>query len=128
MENEIIETRVSKIWLGEDGILRTTFIPDAELTLEDAIEIFHASKKVTGGKKAVSLVDARNVKSATSEVRKYGAREETVIYRAAIAVLVSSSITRALGNIFMRLNKPPYPSRLFTTEAEAMEWLKDFLD
>jgi hypothetical protein len=36
-------------------------------------------------------------------------------------------VARAIGNFFMGLNKPLIPTRLFTSEAEALGWLREFV-
>ena len=38
-----------------------------------------------------------------------------------------SPLTRAIGNFFLGLNKPLMPTRLFTSEEEALAWLKTFV-
>ena len=53
--------------------------------------------------------------------------EDPFSYRTqVVAVLVDSLATKMLVNFFVRVNKPPTPSRLFTDDAKAIEWLKDF--
>jgi hypothetical protein len=128
MENEVIETRVARIWLDQDGILHNVILPNAMVMLEDAKEISNSNAEVAEGKKIVGLVDARNVKSATREARKFAARDETKTSRAAIAILVGSPLSRVIGNFFISIDKPPYPTRPFTSETEAIEWLKGFLE
>jgi hypothetical protein len=59
MERDVIETRVSRIWLGEDGILRVINRPGAEFTLEDAVANHEATLKITGGRRVPILVDMR---------------------------------------------------------------------
>jgi len=128
MENKVIETRTARIWLDQDGILHNTFLPNAEVGFEDAKEIGIANAKAAGGKKVVSLIDARKVKSAVREARKFGVRDETETTRVATAILVDSPISRVIGNFFINIDKPPYPTRLFTTETKAIDWLKEFFD
>ncbi len=128
MANETIETRAAEIWLGDDGIVRNTFLSQVEVTEDDAREIRDANTKVTMGKKVPLLVDARKVKSVTRRARTFGARDENIEHRSAVAVLVGSPLSRTIGNIFMKINNPPYPTHLFTSEAEAIQWLKGFLD
>ena len=41
--------------------------------------------------------------------------------------LIRSPLARAIGNFFRGLNKPLFPTRLFTSEPEAMAWLRSFL-
>lgn len=124
---EVIETSVCTVWMGSDGIVRNVFHLKVEVTLPDAIETNKANLEVGGGNKIVCLIDARNVKSSNREAREFGARPETVDQRTAAAILIGSPVSRAIGTLFMKLSRPPYPSRLFTSETEAVDWLKEFL-
>ena len=128
MKNEIIRTRMSQIWLDEDGIIRaTTILPHAEQTLADAHEIIVAVAKISQGKKYPLLSDVRNIKSVDRPAREYFAKEFDKVVSAA-AGLVGSPMTMIMANFFLRVNKPSLPTRLFTSEAEAIEWLKGFIE
>jgi hypothetical protein len=43
-----------------------------------------------------------------------------------VAVVVDSPMSKIIGNIYLGLNKPITPSRLFTDEKDAVEYLKQF--
>jgi hypothetical protein len=128
MENEVVVTRSAKIWLGEDGIVRS-IEPRAEaVTLAYTKEIFSAILKVSKGKKRPFLADIRKIKSVDRESREYFASEEVSNAVSAIALLVSSPVSKVIGNFYMRLNNPVCPTKLFTSESEAIEWLKGFIE
>ncbi len=44
-----------------------------------------------------------------------------------VTLNAGAPLSRAIGNIFMGLNKPDFPLRLFTSDAEALAWLTGFL-
>lgn len=46
----------------------------------------------------------------------------------AFAMLVDTPLSRTLDNFYLGLNKPPLPTRLFTTEDKGLEWLKGYLE
>jgi len=46
---------------------------------------------------------------------------------AAVAILTQSKLARMLGNLFMQLERSPYPNRLFDDEAAAIAWLRNQL-
>ena len=119
-----VRTRFSKIWLREDGIIQMVFDPGSEFTLTDTRESLECIVKLSKGKRYPLLVDMRDIKSAD-----YGARQEAATFEDAIslAALISSPVSRMIGNVFLTLYKIAYPIRLFTSEAEAIEWLKGFL-
>ena len=127
MEKEII-TRTSKIWLGEDGIIRWTCLPLKEEVLADAIENVEAASKISKDKKSPLLVDLRNLKSVDRKARAYYAGDEAAKVFRACVLLIDSPISKIIGNIFLNFNKPKYPVKLFTSETDAIEWLKGFVE
>jgi len=120
--NEIV-TRTERIWM-EDGIVRCVVLPTPTHTLADAQENSRAFKTVTGGGRALMLLDTRASKGLDREARLYYVRPEAAGEVLALAMLIDSQIGRILGNFFMNVSKPPFALRLFTSEAEAVAWLK----
>lgn len=122
------DVRAQIISLDDDGIIRTRMQPGVfDLELADAQDVIRAVTTVSGGVRRPVLVDLRELRSMTRECRKYFAGPETAAAEAAAALLVVSPVGRAVGNFFMGLNKPLVPTRLFTSEPEAMVWLSGFM-
>jgi hypothetical protein len=44
----------------------------------------------------------------------------------ATALIISSPLSRAIGNFFLGLNRTSMPTRLFTSEADALAWLSEY--
>ena len=132
MENEVIANEHSAVRLGEDGILRNIHRnADTESranTVKETKEVFSAIKQVSKGKKHPFLSDIRKVKSTDRESRDFFAGEEVANAISAMALLVGSAIGKIIGNFFLGFNKPKYPVKLFTSESEAIVWLKGFTD
>lgn len=106
LPSDLIETCAAKVWMN-DGIMRLSFFPGTEITLEAAGEITAAFEHLSDGIKFPYLVDTRNVKSATRAVRIYASRPELSKVRSASAILIASPMSKALGNIYLKLNPPP---------------------
>ena len=122
------DLRSQSISLGDDGIIRMQMQPGVfDLELADAQEVIGAVSALCGGVRRPVLVDLRGVRSMTRECRKYFAGPETAAAEAAAALLVVSPIARAIGNFFMGLNKPLMPTRLFTSEDDALVWLRGYV-
>lgn len=128
MIESIIEMRVAKIWFEDDGVIRVIFLPGAEVTLEDMKEINVISTKLSENKKVPVFTDIREIKSMTREARLFASSEIAVKVTSAVAALTGTPVSRVLANFFMGINKPPFPTRLFTSEAKALEWLKGFTE
>jgi hypothetical protein len=127
MENEEI-VRVAKLWMGDDGIVRIIHIPGAEVTLEDAQETMAAYLKLNNGKRRPLFIDTKTMKSMTRETRQYYAGEEAAKVASAAAIVVGTPVSRVLGNFYIGLSNPRLPSRLFSSENEALEWLKGYIE
>jgi hypothetical protein len=128
MEGEQLEIRGARLWLGEDGIFRFIHVPGSVLALEDAREIMAGYLQLYEGKRRPALIDMRNLKSFDREARKYFAGEEARQTVRAQAIVVGSPVSRVLGNFYLGLSPPQTPIRLFTSEDEALEWLKGYLE
>lgn len=128
MDREIITTRTLKIWLGDDGIMRSNPLANAEMTLADAKEANEIIWKLSANKKRPLFCDYSGIRSQDAECRDYYASEETAAVTLVCAILVGSPVSKIIGNFYMGLNKPATPTRLFTSQDSAIAWLKGFLD
>ena len=128
MDNEGIVTRVNKVWLGEDGIVRIIHVPGAEVTLEDCKETMAAYLKLNKGKRLPLFVDTRKMKSFSRAGRQYYSGEEAALVASAAAIIVDTPVSKALGNFYLGVSNPHLPSRLFSSDSEALEWLKGYLE
>jgi len=112
------------VWLNEDGIVITIGKLESQDT-ETARENMVYTKKVTGGKPRPLLVDMTKVRSMSK-----GAREEYVQQGGAtitaVALLTRSGVSNMIANIFISLNKPQVPVKLFTDPDKAKEWLMEY--
>ncbi|MFH1682495.1 MAG: STAS/SEC14 domain-containing protein [Candidatus Woesearchaeota archaeon] len=126
MRSGEFKTPITQGWLGEDQVARVFFSPNAQVTLQDAKDHFAACLKASRGERHPVLVDIRNLKSVEHPARKFFADESFSKFTKASALLVGSPLSKVLGSFFIGLNRPPYPIRIFSSEDEALEWLKKF--
>jgi hypothetical protein len=114
-----------RMWLRPDGIVQLAWAPRINVLLEDAVAAFAALAQVTGGRSSPLLVDMRDVGQQARPARLEFARRYDVV--SAVALVVGSPLSRMMGNLFMSMNKPLTPTRLFDKEAPAVEWLLRFI-
>ena len=126
MSNEI-EVRTQRIWLADDGIIHAKLKPHVEVDRADAEEAIRAISSLCQGTRRPVFVDMSDIKFMSREARTYFAGPETAKVESAAALLIRSPLTKAIGNFFMGLNRPLFPTRLFTSEAEALTWLRELL-
>lgn len=128
MQPHEITTRTAIQRVDEHGMFHAVILPGIEQTLADAQENVRACAQIGGGKRRPLLVDIRQIKSQSREARDYYAGEESAANYSAVAILVGSPISRMIGNFLTGFNRSAYsPVMLFTSEAEAIAWLRTFL-
>lgn len=127
MEKEVFEIKTAKIWLGEDGIVYIKILPKSEITLKDIKEQFKIASKLVNNKRVPFLIDSRGVKSIERGARKF-IQEESEKIVTQLAILIGSYISRLIGNFFIGINKVPYPTKIFTLEDKAIQWLKRHIE
>lgn len=112
--------------MGDDGILRVQYPQNCHLTLA-LMEKFHQKRLDVCSEPCALLVHAETVASAEYEAQQFASHEEVAPLVLAMGIIVKSVFTRAMSELFMRFHKPPYPTRVFTEERAALEWLAQFL-
>ena len=119
-ENEYVE-----IWI-ENGIVYEVFKPDTILTIDVAKQVVIDRLKVSNEMTTPIFIDIRNLISSDSRARQYMASKGAVDYISAGAFLMDNELMRLLGNIFIKVDKPLIPTKLFTDTEKALTWLQSF--
>ena len=116
----------AKIWLGDDGIVRIKYPDNFHITMDVMESVYQQHLQITTEKRPI-LADCGTVASVDYDAQQFVSTEERAALTSALAVIVKSAFTRAMGQMFMMFHKPPYPTRMFQHEEDAIEWLKTFL-
>jgi len=109
----------------EDELLVCQYARNLHLSLEVAKQCVEGRIFFSKGKNCLLLVDMTGIKSTTREARHYMATIGTTQVIAA-ALITGSTLNRALANLFLTVNKPQVPTRLFTNPEKAKQWLRQF--
>ena len=115
--------RATRYWVDDEGIIRGVLITP-EFTLADAVEMMEMHRTLTAGKPRCLLMNITAVRALAREVRSYFGDPEHATIHKAVALVVGSPLSRAVGNFFLGLNKPAVPMRLFSDEESAVNWLR----
>ena len=121
-----IPTRTGMICVDTHGIVHVRFNPGAEETLADAQACVSSVLSLFDGETRPLLVDMRLLKSLERDARNYYGSPEVMCHTTALALLVGSRVSTVIANFFLSVTKSSVPTRLFTDEAQAIEWLKGF--
>ena len=119
-ENEFI-----KIWL-EDDIIFLEYAPNVVITLDIAIKIVKERLKISSGTTRPMVSDARKAATMDKDARGYFSEGDSIKYVSAGAILINNKLHQFIGNIFLKVNKPPIPAKLFTSKESALKWLERY--
>jgi hypothetical protein len=125
MGDQGITLRTGRFW-REGSVLRGECFDAAEETLDDAKEQLVHQRKMLDGRPLPFLMDIRRVRSLSRDARAYFASPAAAEVFSATALIISSPLSRAIGNFFLGLNRTSMPTRLFTSEADALAWLSEY--
>ena len=120
------QTTTQKLyWDADENIVRGELdsTPQDLETAEENVEAQARIRDALGRKMTRVLVDMRAATQISREARNYYAGKRTASIQRATALLVASPLSATIGNFFMGLNKPLSPTKVFTNEKEAIDWL-----
>ena len=124
MKSKVIEGSKCRLWL-QNEILYVVYYSHVDITLEDAKITVAKQQDILNGKKLPLFVDISQILSIEKNARTYfstiGSEDPL-----AVALLVKTPLSKMIGNFFIGLNKTICPSKLFTTEREAISWLNGY--
>ncbi len=113
--------------LRADGIIQVTVNANQEIDIIEIKEIIEAIGKVGNYKKYPILIQASNSITPTPEARAYLAKPNANPYTIASAFMVKSLQHKLIMNAYLKINRPERPTKMFSSESHAIEWLKSFL-
>lgn len=108
--------------LGDDGIVRLRWPENITVTGAAARAAVAAVEVLNAGQRRPMLVDMAVTKAVTREARTVFGQPGSP---SRIALLGSSPVDRVIANFILGVSSVPVPTRFFTVESEAMEWLRN---
>jgi hypothetical protein len=110
------------IELDERDIVHVRYEPDTNLKVDILREVFGRIEEVSGGRRLPVIVHMENIKSADRETRSFAGSSNVA---SIMALLSSSPIDRAIGNFYMFVSNPTTPTKMFSSEEDAIRWIED---
>jgi hypothetical protein len=74
-----------------------------------------------------ALINIKDMKTSKKEVRDYMSGDELNSMIIATALITGSGLSKILGNLFLSFSKPQFPTKLFSEEEKAAEWLQQYI-
>jgi hypothetical protein len=120
-----VKTSTATIQKIEGGIIEVIFDNDIIETLETVKENFEVSIKLADDKEYLLLVNTSKIIFADNEAREFAANSDIAKkYLKKVAINSNSYVGTAVANLFLKVNRPPYPFKVFHSWVKAVEWLK----
>ena len=125
-DKKIFDNGLSFLWWGKEGVLFSLSkkgIPLTKTNLENAFEII---SKLAGGEKICFIADMTlTSQPENKEAYDFAIEKMTELFKAH-AMIASSPMSKMIANLYLHIKKLPYPAKIFTSEIDALEWLRQF--
>jgi len=122
---------IGHVEIDHSGFCRVTFDTNKSDTLDVvcAEELVEAVFAKCRGKKHAILTDSRGaVGTVTPKAREYIRNAPKMVQvRLAVAFVVDSVANRVIANLYIKINRPPNPTKVFNNEEDAVLWLKKYI-
>jgi hypothetical protein len=122
---EILKIHCAELSFHDRNIIRFKLLDDIDIEKQDAEEAIEAINTITQGKKYYLLTETGNNFTASAESREYMASNIGSTSIVANAIYLKSLPIRLIINVYVKINKPVVPTKVFNSEALALEWLNE---
>ena len=123
---EIFEGELATYWLRDDGIL-VSVSKSPKRTIENVKANHVLVKKITNGKRAPLLIYLSNSPIPDKETRKFSAEQLPNVY-SAMAMVSKPGLANLIMKMVFAFKPPAIPTKSFTDDQKALEWLKGFVE
>lgn len=110
----------------EEGILLATW-KAVKIDINTAKAAIRIRLDVTKGERYPALIKIASIKDSTKEARDFLASEEGCRGLIAGAIILSSIVEEVMASLYIYLNKPIIPTKIFRDEIKAKKWLAHYL-
>lgn len=124
-KSEILYFDKVAIFLRMDDILQIHMLDDFDCKLAEAQRNLDAIIKLSNGKKYPILAIYGNYNNFSNEAKELVANHTLTLADA--LVTQENWAIQLLAKIYLRVNKPLRPTKVFDDVEEAVDWLKTFL-
>jgi len=124
-DRPIIEGEIATYWIDDDGIL-VSLSKSIRRTVANITNNVALVKQITDNKRVPLLIYLTNSPVPDKETQKVSREQLANIYTA-MAMISEPGLAQFIMNLLFRFQRPPIPMKNFTDEAEAKEWLKQYL-
>jgi len=125
MNKAPLETEYVTLWI-ENGVIHSMYAPDLTITLEIAKQIVEDRIKYTEGQTYPGLANMNQGKTADYAAMKYWATGDAYRCLSALSVYSKNRLANVFVNFWLKVDKPPKPSKFFTDIDDAYLFLQPY--
>lgn len=115
------------VMLRTDGVVQLDYSPCDRITLQAAQYGNARHRELRPGCKSPVLLTGGKVGNVEYKAQRFASTTDVRDVTSAVALVTHSFMERHLAKMFIMYHRPPYPARVFSTESEALAWLRGFL-
>lgn len=118
------ENDYAMFWIAE-GILYFTYKADTALDYKSAQAVVTDRIHFQNEKSYPILCDIRGIVTTNKAARDYLAKSGSILTQA-VGLLVDEKVLHTIGTFYLQISKPTVPTKIFTTETAALEFLNTY--
>jgi hypothetical protein len=124
-DKNLIKGEIADYYLDSTGILYS-YSKSIVRTVQNISDNIALVKQITGNRKVPLLIYLTNSPVPDKATRKFSTEQLPHVYTA-MAMVSGPGLSKLIMNILFRLKTPPIPMKSFTNDAEAKEWLLQYI-
>lgn len=114
-----------RVVLLGDGVVQLDYGDITAVTLEMAKYTFRVRQELTGGEAVAILFSGNRLLHFDRDAAEFAASPTVARTILAAAIAPHGALVRNLARLFIWYHRPPYPVRVFGSEADALVWLRE---
>ena len=119
-----VTTSVSTASLDSNLVVDWKYKDGAVVTLKEAEEEIDLISPLVTPQGGRLLIDIRPIRSITRGARElFSSDAVSEMGVIGLALIINSSVSRMIGNVYFHWNKTPHPTKLFNDPDKARAWL-----
>lgn len=122
-----IDSPVGSVSLWENGILHTHTKAEMEINVAICEEIHQIALEITNGKPYPNLFTFTKYVLPDEDSRNFMLLPKRLALTCADAIVVNSLAQKIIGNFYLKINRPPIPTKLFSKQEDAEKWLLQYV-
>lgn len=128
--NVVLRTKSSEIHEYAHNIVAIRFLSDKLVLLDEAMEIDDILTSLMMNEKKFVLLNALDIQSNmnTASQRYFAKQSQLRLRTLGVAILLNNLPIRLTASVFIKFQKPPYATKIFGTEIDALNWFEKMRD